>query len=311
MADDILIEVVSCLQGTAESTFQLAYADDPYLWASVRKSGQTIHVSIGERQIDTVSDLWAEFVRLYPLDFVGRDLKNLTATSLSWIVLHELQHAELGHFEVLEFNPSLNLVSRFHPKTQFPPAIFCRPDGTTLQCLELQADHDAIDTMLDIYSSTSWAGLRRKITSIIVVMVLIESIDEQNGFEHSTHPKAVTRIFQLLGHVVEMWSIPANAKTKARGELSILEDELPSHEEKLAFSKKVILPAFWDAVALAEVAGAKSIVADLGSPEVFFEDIGRAKLGQWDELVTVGAKQWAELKELNASVLESLGHSSI
>jgi hypothetical protein len=52
-------------------------------------------------------------------------------------------------------------------------------------------------------------------------------------------------------------------------------------------------------VALADAADAKSIIADLGSPEDFFSDIGRAKLGQWDELVTVGAKEWATLKKVN------------
>jgi len=68
---------------------------------------------------------------------------------------------------------------------------------------------------------------------------------------------------------------------------------------------------FWAAVALAEAAEAKSIVADLGSPEDFFADIGRAKLGQWDQLVTVGAMEWAKLKKVNASVLEQLGHSPL
>jgi hypothetical protein len=104
-----------------------------------------------------------------------------------------------------------------------------------------------------------------------------------------------------------MWSIPAYVKVKARGELSVREDDLPSEEEKQAFGKEVILPIFWDTVALAGSANAKSIIADLGSPEDFFADIGRAKLGQWDELVTVGAKEWAELKDMNSIILKILG----
>lgn len=160
--------------------------------------------------------------------------------------------------------------------------------------------------MLSNYSRDGWADLRTKIASISAVMVLIGKHDTDNAIEHSTHPKAATRIFQLLGHVTEMWSLPAHAKAKVRGETAICEDDLPSDEEKRAFSKEVILPAFWDAVALAEVAGAKSIISDLGSPEDFFADVARAKLGQWDELVTVGAKEWAELKDANDLILPLL-----
>ncbi|AUR08040.1 hypothetical protein [Phaeobacter inhibens] len=77
------------------------------------------------------------------------------------------------------------------------------------------------------------------------------------------------------------------------------------------FSSEVVLPVFRDAVALAKAAGAKSIISDLGSPEDFFSDIGRAKLGQWDELVTVGAKEWATLKDVNEAIspLLSINHT--
>lgn len=142
--------------------------------------------------------------------------------------------------------------------------------------------------------------------SIAALMVLIEGTDAENGIEQSTHPKAATRFFQLLGHVVEMWSIPAHTNAKARSETSILDDDLPCEEELQAFSKGVILPVFWDSMALAEAAGAESIIADLGSPESFFADVSRAKLGQWDELVTAGAREWATLKEANELILPLL-----
>jgi hypothetical protein len=178
-------------------------------------------------------------------------------------------------------------------------------------CLELQADHEALEMMLDDYSMAKWNDIRMQAASIAAVIVLIERADAESGIEQRTHPEAATRIFQLLGHLVEMWSIPAHAKAKARGELSVREDDLPSEDEKQAFGKEVILPIFWDAVALAEAANAKSIISDLGSLEDFFADIGRAKLGQWDQLVTVGAMEWAKLKKVNASVLEHLGHSPL
>lgn len=57
------------------------------------------------------------------------------------------------------------------------------------------------------------------------------------------------------------------------------------------------------AVEMAKSADAASFMSDLGDPEVFFADIVHAKLGHWDQLQTVGAKEWAELKDANEQIL--------
>jgi hypothetical protein len=237
--------------------------------------------------------------------------KNCSATpdldcALEWLILHEFHHATLSHFELMRGTPFLHLVSRSKreaiPLDDLPKNMHDK----IASCLELQADHEALEMMLDDYAVSEWDEMRMQAASIAAVMVLVEKADAENAIEHSTHPKAATRIFQILGHVAEMWSIPAHAKAKARGEETIRDEDLPSENELHAFSKEVILPAFWDAVALAKAAGAESLIADLGSPEDFFADIGRAKLGQWDELVTAGAKEWAELKDMNSIILKIL-----
>ena len=61
-------------------------------------------------------------------------------------------------------------------------------------------------------------------------------------------------------------------------------------------------------MALAEATQAQSIIDDLGAVEAFFADIARAKLGQWDELQTIGAQQWAQLKDTNDLILPLLPH---
>lgn len=226
--------------------------------------------------------------------------------ALEWLILHELHHADLGHFKIIENRLSLNLVSRSKCQTKLLRKLPAEMTHKVAPCLELQADHDALELILDDYSAGEWDAIRMRVASIAAVMVLIEKIDVKNQIEPSSHPKAATRIFQLLGHVTEMWSIPAHAKIKARGEETIREKDLPSKDEIQTFSKEVILPTFWDAVALADVADAESIIADLGSPEEFFADIGRAKLGQWGELVTVGAKEWATLKDVNDLIMPLL-----
>ncbi len=218
--------------------------------------------------------------------------------AVEWLILHELHHADLGHFEMMRGVPMLNLVARAEtqpvcldvvPKEEWPKIA---------PCLELQADHDAMEMMLGSFNGSRAIELRELVASIIAVIVLIERADAGRGADLNTHPKAATRVFQLLGHVSEMWAI----STQVNGV------PLPPEQQIQAFSKDVILPAYFDAISLAKAAGADTITADLGTPEAFFADIASAKLGQWDALITSGAQEWASLKSVNERLLPLLPH---
>ncbi|AXT41975.1 hypothetical protein D1821_06005 [Phaeobacter inhibens] len=161
------------------------------------------------------------------------------------------------------------------------------------RCLELQADHEALEEILGNMDAVDWTKLRAIIYSITSVMVAIEKIDSQNPNPSETHPKAATRVFQLLGHVNDMWSVAASLSGSA----------LPKREIIQAFSEAVILPTYFDAIELAKSTNATSFLDDLGDPEVFFADIMNAKLGHWRQLKTVGAREWADLKNANEQIL--------
>ena len=90
-----------------------------------------------------------------------------------------------------------------------------------------------------------------------------------------------------------MWSIGA----------SLNAESLPDAKRIQEFAKEVILPAYFDAVEMAKSAEATNLIHDLGDPAIFFADIAHAKLGHWDQLQTVGAKEWAELKDANEQIL--------
>ena len=210
-----------------------------------------------------------------------------------WIALHERAHLELGHFSILEGIPTFNLISKSGKSQVQDPDLPRVLWDKVERSLELQADHEALEEMLGNMGEVGWAELRVTIASIAAVMVLIETADADNPNPSETHPKAATRIFQLLGHVNDMWSIGA----------SLNSDNLPDAERIQAFAKEVILPAYFDAVEMAKSADAASFVDDLGDSETFFADIAHAKLGHWDQLQTVGAKEWAELKDANEQIL--------
>ncbi|WP_299845259.1 hypothetical protein [uncultured Roseovarius sp.] len=210
-----------------------------------------------------------------------------------WITLHERAHIELGHFSILEGIPTFNLVSKSGKSQIQEPDLPRELWDKVERCLELQADHEALEEMLGNMDEVDWAELRVTIASIASVMVLIEKIDTDNPNPSETHPKAATRIFQLLGHVGDMWSVGASLNT----------GDLPNAERIQEFAEEVILSAYFDAVEMAKSAEATNLIHDLGDPEVFFADIAHAKLGHWDQLQTVGAKEWAVLKDANEQIL--------
>lgn len=227
-------------------------------------------------------------------------------TSLKYLMLHEIAHFDLNHFELLHFNqisetPSdlkLNLVSR---ATEHPSPFLNIECIKLERYLELQADHEAMDILFESYSTQGWEELRRRIACIVAVVVLIDVEDTKNNIAHSSHPKAATRIFQLMGHVSEMPLVPVQAKAMIDNH-PIDHDQIPSEEEQQAFSKDVAIPAFFDAIALAKAAGAEHVIEELGDLPAFFQDVLLAKTnsgGNPSQFKTEGAKEWAELLVIN------------
>ena len=223
---------------------------------------------------------------------------------------HRIAHIELNHFDLLgDFQisetpnaPVFGIARRADLQLGSMLKLPVEMRTATPQCLELQADHDAADLLLEAYSTEGWEDLRCKITAISGMMMLIERADAQYNEASLTHPKAATRIFQLLGHVTEMPLIRAQVKAKQAGAKAVDPDDIPSADEIQAFGRAVTLPCFFDAVYLARVVEADTIRADLGDPADFFQDIATAKLAtpdQLSQLKTSGAREWAKLVLIN------------
>ncbi len=271
---------------------------DFFALAKLENEAFYIELSIGVLRV--VSNLWNE-VRLQT-----NDQESLIQGSLVWLFLHELSHYTLGHFEITgeqviaetAKGREFGLLTRA-PEQKLPYDALNDLDYIQIErCLELQADHEAIDMFLEAYSTDEWEELRLRVACISAVMVLIDVEDSKHAFVDSSHPKAATRIFQLLGHLSEMPLIQA--------QLSGDKNDIPSDDEQRAFSKEVVIPAFFVAIALAKAANAKHILDELGDLPAFFQDVLLAKTNNdagIDQFKTVGAKEWSELKELNEKLL--------
>lgn len=224
---------------------------------------------------------------------------DMSDVSLVWLVLHELCHIHLSHFK-LASNFGLVRRTSSEPKVNGVTPTVLHP--LTPLCLELQADHEATEMLLGAHSQEVWQGLRQRVSAISGILVLIEIEDTKNDAQGRTHPKAATRIFQLLGHLAEMPLIRAQVHQDA--------SLIPSEEELQAFAHEITIPCFFDAIRLAVSTGAVSIASDLGSPEDFFKDLEVVKLGdpsRYGELKTQGAREWAKLWPCNEALKPILG----
>ena len=217
----------------------------------------------------------------------------MTQDSLVWLILHEFHHIDLNHFKLAG---SFEVVQRSHAVS--PKKLL----SISRLCLEMQADHEATQMLLGAYTTTKWQGLRQRVMAISGMMMLIAIEDTKNDARGRTHPKAATRIFQLLGHLAELPLVQAQIEQDS--------SLIPTEDELQAFAHEVTIPCFFDAIKLAQAARATSIADDLGSPEDFFKDLEIAKLGdlsRYGELKTQGAREWAQLWPCNEALKPILG----
>lgn len=270
------------IETTSDLSFRVSLSSAP--------QGFLFRVSIGVgRQIDELLN------RAINQSSKERTLRNM----IGFVVLHELAHIALGHFE---FSNGFGIA---HRSTDNQVSFDVKPYDKCLlvpKCLEMQADHEALEELLGTYQEGSAYDVREVASAICGMMVLIELEDTKNGAQGRTHPRAATRIFQLLGHVAEMPLVRA----QVHHDTSLI----PTGEELQAFARDVTIPCFFDAIQLAQTAGAASIADDLGSPEDFFKDLEIAKLGdpaRYVDLKTQGAQECAKLWPCNETLKPILG----
>lgn len=290
-------------------------------WAVVTSEPEGYLLRVTTGLVDQVMELWQSAFNDDGFlagagQPVNADTDQLIHLTLTWLMLHELQHVELNHFDLTaQFAiaetrnaPSFEIASREPPKHAPMLALPEHLQSDAPFCLELQADHDASEILLERYSPDEWVRLRQRIMAVSAMVMLIEREDARNGKNGKTHPKAATRIFQLLGHVTELPLIPAQLAAHRKETTQVDPADLDSPEEQAAYGKHVTIPSFFDAVNLARIADAESITQDLGDPTDFFKDIATAKIGsqEADPLRTKGAREWSKVVTSNAAILTHL-----
>lgn len=295
---------------------QLLLVEDDDFWAEVEIRGETLVISVTEGLIKTVSTFWGNIIAKQDSapehDPIPGTANDLIHTSLVWLLLHELHHYQMGHFDITgrlnisEAKDGNSFGALTRASQTLPPALANVPPEDLPKVepfLEMQADHDAIEMVLDAYSPDGWHIIRARTAAIAAMMVLIEREDAKRGHDLTSHPKAATRVFQLIGHVMQMPKVE-EIIAKQHPELGI-DPHIPSEEELTAFNRQVGRTTYSDAVRLGHIAEAQSIVDVLTQTNDFFRDIQTAQFAQssgTETFKTSAAKQWFGLLHTNRLV---------
>ncbi|MBG6166766.1 hypothetical protein IWQ54_006465 [Labrenzia sp. EL_195] len=299
----------------------LMVIEDPAFIAYAENAHEGIAVNVGTGCVAAVSKLM--IAAMQDDEFLvsdgarlTNDLDGLVNASLSWLFLHEIMHAHLGHFETSGQTTffeageldALGLVS-IKNSAVARSTILTPEEAAISKCYELQADNDASDVLIDIFSDDRMDDIRMRVAAIFAVMVLIEETDLQRATTSSTHPKSATRFFTLLGHLFQMWIYPhAELETADVGRrLDTGGSMTPEMFEP--FAKQVIAPAINDAVILAVAGGAETFLKDMGGAAPLLQDLYTVQWGETlsaETLQTEAGREWLQLMPVNMNLLNTM-----
>lgn len=293
-------------------------------WAVGYPLGEGLKLDVTTGALDRIQAVWADALALsdtlppeQQIALLGHH-DHAVETSFSWLLQHELNHHAIGHFNYLDGmglaegnGPyGLGVVQRnSKQKKPKPHGLTERELAEVHMCLELQTDHDAIEIVLGAYSAENWPLFRYYATCILVVMFIIEAEERRLKEPLRHHPLAATRLFQLIGHLVELPTIPAIKRAYEEKLDHLPAEYLPTADELVAYRAEVVAPVMAASQIIAEAFGIAEAWNDVGSAEDMFADIDAITLGQADSpsaFRTKGAKQWAELKSINTDLLKKL-----
>ncbi len=329
MIEDALDAAIAEIAQASNEPFpfelQLITYTDPELWAMVRpeENGYAIHCNTGTEQ--SIQKLWSDVLihdvlkgadgaYVAPLQ-VDDAPKTLAQVSLTWLMMHELMHIAMGHFDLIVEAEIVGLSSSRStpsPHTDLAAQLGCDP-VLIRHCLEMQADWQAGQLVLDAAKANNFTALRIRAVSIMAVVLLIERGNMQAGTLGRDHPSAMARFFTLMAGLFQRWmyergNIKSDAET-ARVELS----ETPTEEELKAYFDGLVRPVVNDVIVIATALELTDLIADLRGDAALIRDIFTAQYGEdlsEDSFGSKGGKEWSRLIVLNEQIMQASGMRS-
>lgn len=293
----------------AKATFTFDPSHD--FIAQTRPIADGVEIIVSAGVVTRLMQLWSDTMQLsddLPADnqLNVRNVDEAIGASLMWLMLHELHHYQIGHFELTGaaglsetgLIPEYGLVQRSMRKLSKLERLENSKRLAIRRCLELQADHDALEILFDHYSDQGWGYIRYYMACAMAVMVLIEQQGNAPDDERS-YPLSATRIFQLFSALAYLWMPGPNSNWEA-----------PDEAEIDAYYQTVVIPAVSDAIIIATAGKTEPIIQSFEEVDKLFYDmriLAEPDKHDLSQLETMGAKEYASLMGANAEAIELLG----
>lgn len=285
--------------------------DSDHFIALARPKGDAVEIVVSIGVVAALETLWRDAMALSDKLPEDQQLNVVSASdaieaSMVFLMLHELHHSQIGHLDLVSsagisetsIIPELGLTSRSSSKPSLLAGLNKQDAIMVHRCLELQADHDALEIHLDHYSNEGWGYIRFYMASAMAVMILIEQQGNASDAERS-YPLSATRIFQIFGVLALLWMPRPKSDWDA-----------PDDAEIMAYHEQVVVPAVSDAIILAAAGGVEPIANDRNDADDLFEDMRMLQEPHKHDLTklkTAGAREYASLMPANEIAKDLLG----
>ena len=176
-------------------------------------------------------------------------------------------------------------------------------------CLEMQADSDATELLLGVYSPEEQGDFRIKAAAIFIVIVLMEKATNNQGSGSKIYPDVATRFFMLFAQLFQYWIYSGATLEAGEGESFVRSDNQSDGEAFMGYANAVLRPIINDAIDIAHMARIPVYLEGIGGEGTLFQDIHEiqyAKDLSTADLQSAASQEWRRLLPINEKIMALL-----
>lgn len=313
----------SAYQLPSSEHIDLQITDNQNFGAYVREANHGFEITINSATLSQIETLWDELwpspilseggKRIANSDGATLALDQLKEHSITWLVLHELKHVQLGHLDLLSVAELIETEdAQTHPLKQTDLNIPLTQELSSEErkwvraCLEMQADSDSTELLLGVYAPEQSSDFRIKAAAIFVVMALMEKATNQQSGGSKIYPDVATRFFMLFAQLFQYWMYSGATLEAGEGESFVRSENQSNGEAFMGYANAVLRPIINDAIDIAQMAGIPDFLEGIGGEGALFQDIHEVQYEKdlsAADLQSAASQEWRRLLPINEKIM--------
>ncbi|WP_375566699.1 hypothetical protein [Oceaniradius stylonematis] len=317
------------LRADSGNSFRFDWSDRDRFEAFVTQRG------VGEFEISASVEIARQTIELWDLALATKTLidgsgnrlaiaspdgfppiEELAVRSLTWMCLHEMMHAHLGHLDLIgrahlaEFEKAGDREKTKVGRPRWMEGLDTDQRALVRPCLELQADNDASALLLGDLTEEGCVAFRVDAACIFVMMALMDRTEKQHPSEQRFYPLVATRFFTLFSQLFQYWLYEDAELVERDGESFVVSARSQDTEGFMRFAKEVLALSLNDLITIALFADAREFIDDMGQGKPFFADLYAIQYAENLNdavLETRAAQEWRRLYGANEAIMRLSG----